>query len=241
MIDARNEVSNPGGAATIAKSQRIGIAVHHSVSGQKLTVTSSEQHERDHIRTIDRYHVDQGYGGFGYHAAVFPSGRAYLCGNLESMRAHVAKRNHQLLGVVLIGDFTSQLPGQEQLTGLAGVLDEFRTYLGRDVPVQGHTEWALPGEGTGCPGRLVELDFDNLRPAGAEGIYDMKWVCWADRPDSTQFRSYLVWAAPDGLRSRFVPNYAEHQALAESGVAGALTPVSIETLRQFHCSPDPAS
>lgn len=163
MIDARAYVTNPAGnAGKIPPATRIGIAVHHSVTGQKITETATESYELDHIKAIDQYHVSVGYGGFGYHAAVFPSGRAYLCGDLDSQRAHVAKRNHELLGVVLIGDFTDHIPEGKQLAGLGAVLREFTAYLGREVPIKGHTGWALPGEGTGCPGRVAVLAFEAL-------------------------------------------------------------------------------
>lgn len=243
MIDARAYVTNPdGNAGNIPPSRRIGLAVHHSVSGQKIGEDATEAIELAHIRVIDQYHVSINFGGFGYHACVFPSGRAYQCGDLDSQRAHVAGRNHELLGVVLIGDFSDHLPGAKQQAGLGVVLNEFTAYLGREVPIKGHTDWALAGEPSGCPKRVTELDFEGLMQAPSTGgIADMKWATWADRPESKTFRTYLIWATADGLASRFVPNYEEHQALEESGVAGPLLPVSIETLRQFGCSPDPAS
>lgn len=69
----------------------------------------------------------------------------------------------------------------------------------------------------------------------------MIWARLKDRPENVTFRTYLLYTAGDGLHSRFVPNFEEHQALEESGVAGPLVELSIQTLRQFRCQPDPLS
>lgn len=74
-----------------------------------------------------------------------------------------------------------------------------------------------------------------------DGVQDMVWARWKDRPENVMFRTYLLWTDASGLKSRFVPNFEEHQALEESQVAGPLLALSIETLRQFKCSPDPAA
>lgn len=97
--------------------------------------------------------------------------------------------------------------------------------------------------GKSDPGRLFDWDkFIRLLTANpAEEIANMVWARWKDRPDSKIFRTYLLWTDASGLKSRFVPNFEEHQALEESQVAGPLLALSIETLRQFKCSPDPAA
>jgi len=67
------------------------------------------------------------------------------------------------------------------------------------------------------------------------------WATWKDRPANVPFRSYLLYVGRDGLTSRMVPDSVEHNALAESGAAGDLLGVSLETLRAFGATPDPAS
>lgn len=159
MIDARQHVGTPQGTQKNPNAGVIGVAVHHSVSGDYLTPSSSEAEELAHIKAIDKYHRDQGWLGFGYHMAAFPSGRLYLCGDLDGQRAHVAGRNHVLRGVVAIGTFTTRLPGQPQLRAIAEGIREIRAFIGRELPARGHNEWALPGQGTGCAGLLNGFDW----------------------------------------------------------------------------------
>ena len=160
IIDARNEVTNPAGNRPQDPGNVIGVAIHHSVSGDRISPNSSPTEELAHIRAIDAYHVDQNFGGFGYHTAVFASGRAYRCG--DGQRAHVAKRNHQLRGIVAIGTFTDRLPSPAQMAGILEAIRWHRADLGRDVEVAGHGAWALPGQGTGCPGELNHVNWEQL-------------------------------------------------------------------------------
>lgn len=93
------------------------------------------------------------------------------------------------------------------------------------------------------PGKHFDWDWlmKQLQAPEVQEIPEMKWVTLKDKPEHVMFRTYLVWADASGLKSRFVPNLAEHLALDETKVAGDLQYVSIETLRQFGCSPDPLS
>src|SRR5574341_1944407 len=165
MIDARTYVTNPGGRYKVPWSDVVGIAVHHSVSGGQFFtgVVMFPADELNHIRTIDSYHVSLGYGGFGYHLAAFPSGRLYLCGDLDGARAHVASRNAELRGIVLIGDFTARDPGAWQVSAGAEGVAQVRAAASAPLPVAGHRTWALPEYPTSCPGdrlnaRLSELE-----------------------------------------------------------------------------------
>ena len=153
IIDARNLVTNPDGNRPQDPAQVIGIAVHHTVGNN---VVLNEIDERATIRAIDAQHVDADYGGFGYHGIVFPSGRAYHCG--EGQRAHVAKRNHQLRGWAYSGTFTNSFPTPEAEAAMREVLLAEQARFG-DIPIKGHREWALPGEGTACPGAIVPRDW----------------------------------------------------------------------------------
>src|SRR5687768_2191227 len=105
-IDVRTRMTNPAGCFKTERAALAGIAVHHSVSGDYLTAQASEADELAQLDAVDRYHVSQDFGGIGYHVAAFASGRLYLLGDLDGARAHVAGRNHELLGIVAIGTFT---------------------------------------------------------------------------------------------------------------------------------------
>lgn len=157
ILDARDLVTNPEGNRPQDPNLVIGLAVHYTV-GQNIVQTEAE--ERAVIRAIDRQHVGQDFGGFGYHGITFPSGRSYYCG--DGQRAHVAKRNHQLRGWALHGTFTEQLPGPAQFAGLREALTAERSRFSWLVPIKGHREWALPGEATQCPGLVVPRDWDSF-------------------------------------------------------------------------------
>src|SRR3990167_7865600 len=146
-IDVRDRMGQGfTGWRPIGPDTVIGIAVHHSVSGG-LFFTAAQMtvdDELNHLLMIDAYHVSKGWGGFAYHLAAFPSGRYYLCGSLNGARAHVYKRNHDLVGVVLIGDFTAAAPPRAQRQAAGRCLAYIgAVYPGR--PVKGHRDWAGPG------------------------------------------------------------------------------------------------
>lgn len=169
ILDARNEVTQPQGRC--AMGWIIGVAYHHTVT--TVPAGAGEAAERAHIRAIDRFHVQQGYGGFGYHLAVFPSGRTYLCGDLTGQRAHVATRNHELLGVAAVLDATAQRPTPAQLAGLGRAVRACWDHVGREVRLAGHGAWAVPGWETACPAGLQAYEAELLRQARAgSGVPD---------------------------------------------------------------------
>ncbi len=147
LIDARSAVTQPGGWAPLSP---IDVAVHHTVTTAP-SVFVTEGAEMEHIRAIDAYHVAQGFGGFGYHAIAFPSGRAYLCGDLNGARAHVLHRNQELRGVALAGTFTDSLPSAQQLAAARAAVAACRADA-PTIPIRGHRQWALPDGATACPG-----------------------------------------------------------------------------------------
>lgn len=162
ILDASNEVTLPQGKKQNPWSQLIGIAIHHSVTSASPDWTEAQ--ERAHIRAIDAYHVSVGFGCFGYHMATFPSGRVYQVGSLNGQRAHVAYRNHELVGIVNIGTFTNQLPSDTQLRACAEAIEFVQaTILNNNgklgLPILGHTEWAVDASPTGCPGMLEGFDW----------------------------------------------------------------------------------
>ena len=87
----------------------IGAVLHHSA--RNILATATPMQERARIAAIDRYHKSRGYRmGFAYHFAAFPSGNLYRIGDLDTQRAHVARKNHLYMGIVVIGDYTCSEP-----------------------------------------------------------------------------------------------------------------------------------
>lgn len=179
MIDVTSSIKQP--TRFNPYSQMVGIAIHHSVTGASAQWT--QEQDLAHLRGIDNYHQSIGYGLFGYHMATFPSGRVYLCGALNGQRAHVARRNHELIGIVNIGDFSSKLPSEVQLRACAEAIKFTQATLvnnggNPDVPIKGHTEWAVPDWPTACPGMLKGFDWTPYLTQGAEDMYNQQDV-WA--------------------------------------------------------------
>ena len=168
ILDIRTQMTNPAGRFQTVKPALIGIAVHHSVSGDYLMPDATEAEELLHLKTIDRYHVDQEFG-IGYHMAAAASGRLYQLGDLNGARAHVAGRNHELLGLVAIGTFTERLPAERQMDAMFEAVRRLRDFAGRQLPVQGHAAWALPGQGTACPGLLAKVDWEQSGEGAVSG------------------------------------------------------------------------
>ena len=110
--------------------------------------------ELNHIAVIHLYHKSRGFGGFGYHLIVFPSGRCYLVTPLDQWGAHVAGQNDHLWGVAFAGDFYDKLPGEPQMAGGR----EAVASTPKEVPIKPHLAYG----GTACPGRLVEI-LDQLK------------------------------------------------------------------------------
>jgi hypothetical protein len=172
LIDVRSSMTGAAGRFKTQREGLIGIAVHHSVSGDYLTASASQADEVAHLQAIDRYHVGRDFGGIGYHLAAFASGRLYLLGDLDGARAHVAGRNQELLGIVAIGTFTERLPGDREIAALREGIRHVREFAGRPLPAKGHGAWALPGEGTACPGKLADVGWDGeLAATGAGAMH----------------------------------------------------------------------
>lgn len=136
----------------------VGIAVHHSASSADTTPEA-----------IARHHVDgNGWAGIGYHL-VIRRGHVYYVGDLTTARAHVADRNHELVGICVTGDYSGVDPASADTTALRDLIGALDAYLGRALPVDGHLGWATPGHGTACPGRLLVTARD-IRPIMPTGL-----------------------------------------------------------------------
>jgi hypothetical protein len=114
-----------------------GFAIHHSAGAQHFPTM---QHEVDHIDMINQQHIDAGYGGFGYNAIGFESGRVYVVGDGLGRRAHVAYENGHLEGYCMAGNFAeNEVPFGLRLDAGRWLLAKFRQ---RGLhPVRPHREW----------------------------------------------------------------------------------------------------
>lgn len=123
------------------------LAIHHTASDD--TQTPEE---------IAKYHIENnGWGGIGYHFLIDKKGFVFYVGDISCARANVANMNEQVIGIGLIGNFTSgRVPTHEQLDSTQKLCEFFITNF-LNLPnissweaVLGHRE--LPGQSTICPG-----------------------------------------------------------------------------------------
>lgn len=178
VYDARqwfpDQIGPPGAVVFHQRSldQITGIAAHHDAVAfddidKNFNGTTIDE-ERARMAASYRWHTKffpqptplQGWNGrygwnwpgMGYHIYVFPSGRIYLVGPLETVRAHVAYRNTPLAGIVFAGDFTDELPAiGSVLAGGAAILWIW-AQVERIIPTEGHRWHAVEGWETSCPG-----------------------------------------------------------------------------------------
>lgn len=136
-----------------------GFAIHHSVGQTEFPDTNMNGTSLDeqiaHIKAIDNYHVQQGYGGFGYNAIGFRDGTVFTVGNCSGKRAHVAFENWHLGGFCMAGTFTDKdVPIGLQLGGGRWLYAMEKVY--GPHPAKGHQDWvnlaAHPTWATACPG-----------------------------------------------------------------------------------------
>ena len=159
ILDVRHLYQKkPGGSTTRPRDigRLRGFAVHHDgvimEPGDRDYSGSTLNEDLDRLAVIYSVGINNGWGGFPYHFVVSPNGRTFYTCSVGVFGAHVARRNHELIGIAFMGNFVHHPPGQQQLcAGGLAVLSGF-VFTGALRDVRGHREWALPGEGTVCPG-----------------------------------------------------------------------------------------
>lgn len=118
------------------------IVVHHSASGINITV-----------QDINRWHLNNGWSGIGYHYVIYADGQIWTGRPEDTVGAHAyysAKQeaNSNGIGICLIGNFETGKPTSQQLDSLVWLIRDIRTrYPG--IAVKGHKD-VMP---TACPGR----------------------------------------------------------------------------------------
>lgn len=104
-------------------------------------------------QSIAQYHVDvQKWPGIGYHFLVHWGGQVDWCNDLETISYHVAGRNKSCIGICIPGDWGARLPPVAARTAAHDLVVWLRATLPSPIEVVGHSEVALPGRGTNCPG-----------------------------------------------------------------------------------------
>lgn len=137
---------------TATRPRTVALVIHHSVTAQiPLHRATSEAEKLAIVRAIDAYHVSQNYGGFGYNGICFGDGTVWVVGTGGGQRAHVARRNHELEGLVLVGDYSSAPVPLGAVLGAARWVRAKWQQHGQ-LQVLGHRQVAVASSPTACPG-----------------------------------------------------------------------------------------
>jgi hypothetical protein len=134
----------------------VGVAIHHDgvimAPGDRDYSGSTLDEDLGRLATVYRHGLSQGWGGMPYHLVASPNGRCFVTLPLVFYGAHVALRNHELVGVALMGNFMYAQPGDLQLCAAGRALVAIWGVSGRLLPFKAHQEWALPEYPTSCAG-----------------------------------------------------------------------------------------
>lgn len=146
MLDMRGQLpQGPGAYLWRSFSTVKYIVLHHS----GVDVDSS-------ARQIALYHIGKyGWPGCGYHVVVRWDGTLEWANDWTTMSYHVARRNHECIGICCPGDYTSQLPRDAQLQAALHLARWLRQEFVPQAQIVGHRDISLPGYETACPGQLL--------------------------------------------------------------------------------------
>lgn len=117
------------------------ISLHHSASSVSTTVDE-----------IHKWHLDAGYSGFGYHAAIYPSGKIVRGRPIWAIGAHTFGHN-ECLGIVFIGNWENlrSMPKAQLESGQWLIARWRKLYSIPKIRVKPHKSFS--GNSTACPGR----------------------------------------------------------------------------------------
>lgn len=144
VADLRESLPQSGQYETRSLANIRYLVVHHSGVDVDSTAESTAEY---HINTL-------GWPAIGYHYLVHWDGVIEWVNDLETASYNVAKRNHEVLGILIPGNWNLRRPPMASIKSTGVLIKHLREVLKRQIPLAGHKEIALPGYGTLCPGIL---------------------------------------------------------------------------------------
>lgn len=185
------------------------IAVHHAAG---LYPTKNGL---DDVRAIKKFHTDpapkgRGWPGIAYHIVLAeeteggPIAR-YNCSKLDTLRYHIAYRNHLAVGICCATNFNdkkkfpNKRPTQKWLDAIREVVLDLRTNHYPLAAVVGHKDIAVEGFTTSCPGDTwaswrgaVIEDVQQLTMVASPRMQKAAWTKALERSPSS-FVSDELW------------------------------------------------
>lgn len=136
---------------------------------EKIVIHHSATDDDRSAEAIAHYHVyTNGWPGIAYHFLVHQDGRIEYTSGIEIVSYGVARRNDNTMHICLVGNWTSEVPGEVQLVAAKTLIDNLCYALGRVYPIVGHTEIAPSDYSSACPGATWAQWRDRLTEADTE-------------------------------------------------------------------------
>lgn len=127
------------------------IVVHHSAT------TSGTPY------AYATYHVNnRDWPGIGYHFVIDKDGTINMTNYIETRSYHTQNQNTKAIGICMTGNFDVQIPTAAQLQSLDSLIYYLRSYIGRNLSVHEHNEFANKS----CAGENVTVEKYNLAGMG---------------------------------------------------------------------------
>lgn len=140
------------------------ITIHHAAIDSSNLQSSDDVKRR--LASIRNEHVNrkpEPFADIGYHFVIDPQGRVWEGRPLKFQGAHVADRNENNMGIMLLGDFTKQQPTTAQINSMdAFVAKQMQRYGIAVGKVYTHRELGK----SACPGANLQRYMDRTRAAG---------------------------------------------------------------------------
>lgn len=108
----------------------------------------------DKAAEINRWHMDRGWSGIGYHFIIDRDGKVAAGRPIEKTGAHVRGHNTGTIGISLVGGHGGLATDKfqdhftmQQFAALQALVWDLQERYGRGITVHGHNEYAAKG----CP------------------------------------------------------------------------------------------
>lgn len=138
-------------------SKKEFLVVHHSATPNNLKT-----------QDIKQMHIAQGWSDIGYHKVIEYDGKVMQGRNEATQGAQAYGLNNKSLGILIIGNFETEEPTQEQITALINTLAILcKRYKLKESAIIGHRDvqeiTGIKGTGTLCPGKNLYFKLDDIR------------------------------------------------------------------------------
>lgn len=140
------------------------ITVHHAAIDNSNLQSSEDVKRR--LASIRNEHINrrpEPFADIGYHYIIDPQGRIWEGRPTKFQGAHVADRNENNLGIMLLGDFTKQQPTTAQINAMDSFVSSQMKRYG--VPINRVYTHREIGKST-CPGANLQRYMDRTRAVG---------------------------------------------------------------------------